>query len=60
MVEKLVWVQTWHQARMLYQQLGVADDGLANEAQFWTAFSPGEDLQHIYLRIGNALQKVEN
>jgi hypothetical protein len=59
MVEKLVWLPTWHQARMLYQQLGVPDDGLANEAQFWTAFSPGEDLQQIYLRIGNALQKRE-
>jgi hypothetical protein len=57
MVEKLVWLPTWHQARMLYQRLGVTDDGLANESRFWTAFSPGEDLRQIYLRIGNALQK---
>jgi hypothetical protein len=57
MVEKLVWLPTWHQARMVYHQLSVTDNDFANESKFWTAFSPGEDLQQIYRRIGNALQK---
>ena len=57
MVEKLVWLPTWHQARMVYQQLGVTDDCFTKDFKLWTAFSPGEDLQQIYLRIGNALQK---
>jgi hypothetical protein len=57
MVEKLVWLPTWHQARMVYHQLSVTDNDLTNESKFWTAFSPGEDLQQIYRRIGNALQK---
>lgn len=59
MVEKLVWLPTWHQARMVYHQLGVTDNGLANESKFWTSFSPGEDLQQIYRRIGIALQMQE-
>lgn len=56
-VEKLVWLPTWHQARMLCHQLGVTDDDLANEWQSGTVFSPGEDLHQIYRRIGDALQK---
>ena len=59
MVEKLVRLPTWHQARMVYQQLGVTDNDLANESKFWTVFSPGEDLQQIYRRIGIALQMQE-
>ena len=57
MVENLEWLPTWHQARMVYQQLGVTDDSLANESKFWISFSPGEDLHQIYRSIGNAVQK---
>lgn len=59
MVEKLVWLPTWHQARMLCDQLGVTEDDLANAWQSGTVFSPGEDLHQIYRRIGDALQKWE-
>lgn len=59
MVEKLVWLPTWHQARMLCDQLGVTDDDLANAWPYGTVFSPGEDLHQIYRRIGDALQKWE-
>ena len=56
-VENLVWLPTWHQARMLCQQLGTTDDELANDWQSITAFSPGEDLVQLYRRIGEALQE---
>jgi len=56
MVEKLVWLPTWHQARLLCEQLGVTDHDLADGRQTGTAFSPGEDLLELYRRIGDALQ----
>jgi hypothetical protein len=56
-VEKLVWLPTWHQARLLCQRLGVSDDDVA---QIWhgrTFASVGEELQHIYRLLREALQK---
>jgi hypothetical protein len=57
MVEKLVWLPTWHQARILCQQLGVTDEDLAREWQSATAISPVEDLHQLYRRIDEALQR---
>jgi hypothetical protein len=54
--DKLVWLPTWHQARLLCEQLGVTDHDLADDWQSGTAFSPGEDLLGLYRRIGDALQ----
>ena len=56
MVEKLVWLPTWHQARLLCEQLGVTKHDLDDDWQSGTAFSPGEDLLGLYRRIGDALQ----
>lgn len=56
MVEKLVWLPTWHQARLLCEQLGATDHDLANGRQTGTAFSAGEDLLELYRRIGDTLQ----
>ena len=46
MVEILVWLPTWHQARLLCDQLGVTDDDLANEWHSTKTFLAGEDLLH--------------
>jgi hypothetical protein len=40
MVEKLVWLPTWHQARMLGRRLDMTDDDLTETWQFKGAFSP--------------------
>ena len=51
--EKLVWLPTWHQARLLCQQLGVPDQVVANIWQSQTPPSAGEELRKIYeLLIG--------
>ncbi|MBT8330818.1 MAG: hypothetical protein KJP06_00695 [Deltaproteobacteria bacterium] len=56
MVEKLVWLPTWHQARLLCDQLGVTDHDLANEWHSDKTFLAGEDLLRLYRHIGHALQ----
>ena len=54
-VEKLVWLPTWHQARLLCQQLNVPDDAVAHIWQRRTSLSAGEELQKIYQLIIDAL-----
>ena len=39
--EKLVWLPTWHQSRLLCQQLGVADQAVIDIWQGTTSLSPG-------------------
>ena len=55
-VEKLVWLPTWHQARLLCQRLGIADEDLAKDWQKKGGFPPCEDLADVYLAIINGLQ----
>jgi hypothetical protein len=51
--EKLVWLPTWHQARLLCQQLGVPDQIVATIWQRQTPPTAGEELVQIYkLLIG--------
>jgi hypothetical protein len=50
---KLVWLPTWHQARLLCRQLGVSDSAVANIWQSQTPPSAGDELRQIYeLLIG--------
>ncbi|MGD9056278.1 MAG: hypothetical protein PVJ41_05345 [Desulfobacterales bacterium] len=56
-VKKLVWLPTWHQARLLCQQLNIPDDAVANIWQRRKSLSKGEELQKIYELIINALRK---
>ncbi len=58
MVEKLVWLPTWHQARLLCQRLGVSDDDVAHIWQRRKFGAVGEELQQIYGLLIKALQKV--
>ncbi len=55
-VEKLVWMPTWHQARLLCQQLKVPDDAIAQIWQSRPSLSAGNELQKIYEQIIVALQ----
>ena len=55
--EKLVWMPTWHQARLLCNQLSVPDDVVAAIWQGGTEFSTGEELHQIYKLIIDALKK---
>jgi hypothetical protein len=56
-VEKLVWLPTLHQARLLCKQLYVPDEAVADIWQSQGSFSAGEELQKIYELIIDALQK---
>ena len=55
--EKLVWLPTWHQARLLCQQLGVPGEVVANIWQSQTPLSAGDELQQIYGLLIGALKE---
>jgi hypothetical protein len=57
LVEKLVWLPTWHQARLLCYQLNVPDDVVAGIWRGGTDLSTGEEHHKIYEVIIDALQK---
>jgi len=55
--EKMVWLPTWHQARLLCQQLGVPDEAVAD---IWQSHPPrlaGDELRQIYALLMGALKK---
>ncbi|WP_300464077.1 hypothetical protein [Desulfobacula sp.] len=53
--EKLVWLPTWHQARLLYQTMGMkAEQGALLECDLRRF--PGDDLIHLYGRLIAALE----
>ena len=56
-IDKLVWPPTWHQARILCQQLGIPDKDIAGCLESNKRVSPGEELLQIYRLIGRAIQK---
>jgi len=56
-VKKLVWLPTWHQARLLYQKLGVSDNTIADMWQNEETLTAGEDLVKIYELLIDSLQK---
>ena len=55
--ENLVWLPTWHQARLLCQRLNVPDKDVAHIWQRQAFFSVGEELKQIYALLIHALQK---
>lgn len=54
---KLVWLPTWHQAKLLGQQLGIADDIDKTTRGVSDALSPVDELLHIYGRILETLKQ---
>ena len=55
--EKLVWLPTCHQARLLCQKLGVPDSAVANIWQNQTPRSAGNELRQIYELLIAALKE---
>jgi len=55
MAAKLVWLPTWHQARLLCQKLGTPLDTVAKLWQDNDSLSPGDELLAIYQVIIDAL-----
>jgi hypothetical protein len=56
--EKLVWLPTWHQARLVCRQLGLTDENLEIRRQRdLTSPSPVEELLQIYRLITETLKK---
>ena len=53
--DKLVWLPTWHQARLLAQQLGVDPEKLSGLWKTESVPPPGEELAGIYRMILEAL-----
>jgi hypothetical protein len=54
--EKLVWLPTWHQARLLCRRLGIEDKEIAD---IWTSgrtMTPGDELQAVYQKLADALR----
>jgi len=47
-VEKLVWLPTWHQARLLCRKMGIDDDRIAALWRDQSAPAPGEELLRLY------------
>ncbi len=54
--EKLVWLPTWHQARLICRQLGISDEAIEEERKKGDALSAGDDLLSVYGLIVKALK----
>ena len=57
MTEKLVWLPTWYQARLVCLQLGVTDDVIEKSRQRRRDFLPADELLYLYGLIVEALKK---
>ena len=55
--EKLVWLPTWHQARLVCRQLGLTNEVLENMRRQGSASTPVEELLLIYGLITEALKR---
>lgn len=54
--QKLVWLPTWHQARLLCMRMGIRDSLLEKSPQSGCTNTPTEELLKIYELIINALR----
>jgi len=55
MTEQLVWLPTWHQARLLCSQLGVPDSAVSRLWQEHEALPADEELFYLYSLVMDAL-----
>jgi hypothetical protein len=56
MVEKLVWLPTWHQARLLCRRMGVKDHEIAAIWESERPMNPGDELKAIYEKLARVLR----
>ena len=54
--KKLIWLPTWHQARILCGRLGISDEEVLETLGPGGAAAVGEDLFAVYSRILEALR----
>jgi hypothetical protein len=59
MAEKLVWLPTWHQARLVCRQLGITDEGSERRRQQIPGTTPAEELLEVYGLIMETF-KIQN
>ncbi len=57
LVAKLVWLPTWHQARLLCQNMEVTDDVFCRNLRTEKVLPAGDDLYYLYECIAEALRK---
>jgi hypothetical protein len=57
MVRKLVWLPTWHQARLICMRMGISDDILKKNLQLPRTRTPTEELLTVYELIIDALNE---
>jgi len=58
-VDKLVWLPTWHQARLCCEKIGIGYDRIAALWHMDTPLSPGEELLALYSMMAGAIEKKE-
>jgi hypothetical protein len=56
MAEKLVWLPTWHQARLVCRQLGIIDEVFESRRQQNPGTTPAEELFEVYGLIMETLK----
>jgi hypothetical protein len=57
MREKLVWLPTWHQSRLLCRRLGLEEAAIVAIWNSGVPMSPGDELQAIYEELAAALRR---
>ena len=58
--QKLVWLPTWHQARFVCQQLGIADNIDKKNRGDDDVLSPSDELLHVYGKIVEAFKQEDS
>jgi len=56
MVEKLVWLPTWHQARLLCRRMGIGEEDVGEIERFGSSTGAAEELRRLYRLIHAALE----
>lgn len=56
--ENLVWLPTWHQARLVAERLGVGEEAIRVVRAEGRAREPGEEILRLYERILSELNKA--
>ena len=55
--EKLVWLPTWHQARLLCRRLGIDDQEVAALWRSGRSVNPGDEMLALYEKLAEALKE---
>ena len=57
MRRELVWLPTWHQARLLCRRLGIGDEEVFAVWRSGPSFNPGDELLALYEKLAEALKE---